>query len=495
MTYQPIEKSIEPSLDVILDLMNPASYEVKLSGHYLDGRVFELTKGDRQYDFKSSSTILKGVQTHQEIQFEGSVIVEFSKPDINLFAQGKHILINSISYNDEFSEKLFSGSIASLSTSQSATEFDDKFLRLIIPVGTNEPFNIGQFQRRYFTTPHKKSPLFITVNVSNEEFHLFSYKLGDDFYLVIDCTAQIELKAFQQKCFNLLLALGFIKGNLIHDECFIVSYGDSKMQVPENVLYHSMRASVSTNQAVFTSNPFSVHSDIDFPRDENGHILKELQDKLYDGIIDFPEEVFSNLATLLFEQEKVQRAALLYIQGHASSLEMRIPNYYVAIEAITGYISSELITGNKSLSPIKDKTIAGELIKQITELSKSCKSENKLDDNEFDFKIFEKNINKLNAPPNADKLSQSFDYLNYALSSEEKKLLKERNRFLHGSFLKTIDDDKAFRDALHCSLRLHFMIAVLVLKLTGYTGKIINYAELWSHITERTLNEERLVKI
>ena len=39
------------------------------------------------------------------------------------------------------------------------------------------------------------------------------------------------------------------------------------------------------------------------------------------------------------------------------------------------------------------------------------------------------------------------------------------------------------------------MIAILILKIAGFSGKIINYAELWSHMTERTLNEERLVKI
>jgi hypothetical protein len=31
--------------------------------------------------------------------------------------------------------------------------------------------------------------------------------------------------------------------------------------------------------------------------------------------------------------------------------------------------------------------------------------------------------------------------------------------------------------------------------LADFTGKIINYAELWSHITEKKLNEERLIKI
>lgn len=495
MTYIPIEKNIETSLDKILELMRPTKFEVNLTEHHLNQRVFELMKGNNQYDFISSSTQLKGVQTHQEIRFDSSAIVELRKPGLKLYAQGKHILVNHISYNEESSEKIFSGSISSFSTCKKLNGFDEKFLRLVIPVGSKEPFNIYEFQRRYFNIPQKGSHQFIPLNVSTEDFHLFNYKLGEEYYLIIDCTNSTHLNIFQQKCFNILLALGFIKGDLIHDECFILCYDDDSMEVPIDILYNAMRASVITNQAIFTSNPFSVNSDVIFPRDENGLMMKEFKDKLYEDIIDFPNVVFSKLASLFFEHEKMQRAVLLYVQGHISSLEMRIPSYYVAIEAITGYISSDLATEKKSLSPIKDKKIANELISRINKLLKSYKDENSISDKDFNLDILVKNINRLNAPPNADKLSESFTIIGYPLTKEQAKLLKERNRFLHGSFLKINDDDIAFRDALHCSLRLHFMIAVLVLKLTGYSGKIINYAELWSHITQRRIQEERLVKI
>ncbi len=167
-----------------------------------------------------------------------------------------------------------------------------------------------------------------------------------------------------------MLALGFIKGDLIHDECFIESYSDENLETPENILYHSMRASVQTNQGTFTANPFSVNYDIDFERDENGMIKKEIRDKLNEDIDNFSQDVFSNLATLFFKYEKIQRAALIYVLSHIASLEIKIPNYYVAIEAITGHISDVLATKKKSLNPIKDIDLANDLIKQITALSK-----------------------------------------------------------------------------------------------------------------------------
>lgn len=495
MTYIPILKNIEPSLKKVLELINPSTYTVKLSGHHLDNRVFEITKGDRQYDFSSTSTILKGVQTHKEIQFESNDSVELAKTSYSLFALGKYILLNHISYDEDFKHKVFAGGISSFSTCKNTSDLDNKFHRCIIPIGEKEAFNIHDFQRHYFVTPNKKSPNYILLNIAGETYHLFNYKLGTDFYLIIDSLQQSTLIQFQKKCFNALLALGFIKGDLIHDECFIATFADDKMDVPENILYHSMRATVKTNQATFTTNPFSVNHDIDFERDEKGMLKKEIHDKLYEDMYHFSADVFSKLASLFFEKEKLQRAVLIFIQSHIASLEIKIPNYYVAVEAITGHIASEVATEKKSLSPIKDTKLANDLINQITELAKTAKSEKDLKDDEFNLEILLKNINKLNAPPNADKLSESFTHIGYTLSKEQKDILKDRNRFLHGSFLKTIGDDAEFREGLHTALRLQFMIAVLVYKLAGFTGKIINYAELWSHITEKKLGEERLVKI
>lgn len=490
-----IKKNIEPTIVQVLDLMTPASFTVKLAGHHLDLRIFELSKGKRQYDFKSTAPIPKGVQTHKEIQFDTDAIVELEKPGRSLFATGNYILVNHISYDLDNDVKCFSGSISSFATVHNKALFNEKFLRCVIPVGLKEPFQFSSFQISWFETPQKKLYRYIDITVSSETYHLFNYKFGDQNYIVIDCLHSTDLNSFQKKCFNILLTLGFIEGDLIHDECFIATYNNAEMEIPIDILYHSMRASVYSNQPTYTYNAFSVHHDIDFERDEKGFIKKEMTDKLNDGMFPFPKDVFSKLASQFFEKEKLQRAALLFIQSHVASLEMRIPNYYVAIEAITGHISKEVITGKKALNPIKDSKLAGELIKSLKELSMKVKTEKGLNDTDFDFTIFEKNLNKLNTPPNADKLTESFTHFSYTLTKEQKDILIERNTFLHGSFLKTLDDDAAFRGALHVGLRLHFMIAFLLLKLAGYSGKIINYAELWSHITGRKLGEERLVKI
>ncbi|MEO6542217.1 MAG: hypothetical protein ABIN74_14540, partial [Ferruginibacter sp.] len=480
---------------LVTELLVPQNYTVNLGTHYLHGRVFEVNKSDRQYSFNASSKIQKGVQTHKEIHFSSNEIIELKRGKHSVFIEGKHLLVNTINYDFDNHLKLFSGSINSFSSAANHVDINNKYLRMVIPDVDKNTFDLHHFRHLYFTTPKNVHVDYLPVLFSDSEYHIYKCSSNKKSYLVIDCMNRETLLEFQKKCFNVLLTYGFITGKLIHDECFILSFSDEKMVIPEGFLYHAMRASVSTNQPTFTSNPFSVNSDIDFERNEDGQIKEEVLKKLNDGMEHFPGDVFSKLVELFYKEEKLQRAALLFIQSHITSLEMRIPNYYVAIEAITGYISSSIASGKKSLAPIKDPAVAAELIALIRQAANKLKLAKGLNDDLFNMGIIEKNINKLNAPPNADKLAESFTHLGYNLSDEERKILKDRNTFLHGSFLKTIDDDLAFREALHVGLRVHFLIAVSLLKLAGFSGKIINYAELWSHITEKTLGEERLVKI
>ncbi len=495
MTYIPPTKNIEPSIFKVLSLNKTADYIVSIPNHHLDKFIFKIEKGKKDYKFCSSSKILRGLQNHKELNFESNQIVELESSFQKIFVTGKYIFLTNISYDEVKGEKIFCGKITSYSTCKELVDFDNNYLRCVIPVGKYDVFKSHDFEGSYFKTPKNSTINFTNLNVGEESFHLYNYKYQSEYYFVVDCQQKTSLIEFQKKCFNILLALGFINGNLIQDEAFFISFSNLNMENPIDVLYHSVRSSVKTNQPTFTTNAYSVHSDIDFKHDEKGLIIDPMIEKLDKEMIFFPSSVFSALATLMHKNEKLQRAVLIFIQSHNLALEIRIPNYYVAIEAISSYIMSELVTDKKPPTPIVDKKVAQKLIDNVLTIAESLKDENKLSDEDFNMNILSKNINRLNSPPNADKLAIAFSHINYHLSQEQKNLLKDRNIFLHGSFLKTVGHDEEFRKALHVSLRLHFMIAVLIYKISGFSGRIINYAELWSHMTENKLGEERLVNI
>ncbi|MGP8215566.1 MAG: hypothetical protein ACLQQ4_08385 [Bacteroidia bacterium] len=489
-------KCIEPSIEKVLRLLTPATYTVKLPGHYLNEKTFEIKKGDRKYEYFSSAPTPKGHQLHNEIQFERNTVVEFNKTGLSLFTLGKHILLSQITYGEDMKEKIFSGSINSFSTKNSLTEFDGKYHRMIIPIAAKGVFSIILFERKAFKTikPKEKYFTYIPLLIKDENYHVFDYKLGDNVFLIIDSIQPSTLKVFQQKAFSILLSIGFINGNLISDECFILSFDKQLMEEPVATIYHSLGESINSGQATFTNNPFSVQRDYDFERDEKGMIKKEVIDKLNEGLTLFPIDVFSKLSTLFFEHDKLERAAMLYIRGHDSPLEVRVPNYFIAIEAITGWYISNNSIGEK-LNPIKDSKLAGEMIKFIKEYADKIKTDKGLKVEEFNYDILLKNIEKLNAPPNADKLAGTFGLLKYNLSEEELEILKDRNPLLHGSFIKAATEDELFQKALHVALRQRFLIAVLLLKIAGFNGKIINYASLWSNMTGQSIEEERLISI
>jgi len=506
MSYIPPTKSIAPSIDAILAITKQIQFNVSLDrspNHYLHNCIFDVKKGDRQFDFHSSATIRLGVDTYSNFQVEKDELVTLSNDSgLTLYTKGQSILINTLRTSEDHKFKIFSGGISSFSTEPDILNKTDLYLRFIIPVGVKQSFKIEDFQRYWFLETLDRKPTkthFLKLDVQ-EEIHFYDYSYKESHYLIVDSFCKTSIADFQKKCFCILLTLGFVKGHLIHDECFILSYDTEELLVPKGLVYNSMRASIQTHQPLFTTNYYSIYKDIDYATDEKGMVAKDdpLYPRLNGDLLFFPDSVFSKIAVLCFTSEKFQRSILIFIDSHLSTLETKIPNYYVALEAIAAYVYQLREENNEekiSVAPIKDPKIAEKLIQKISDLATASKIESDLSDEDFSLEIILKNINRLNSPPNADKLKEAFTYIDYQLSNEQKRLLIDRNRYLHGSFLKIVGNDELFRKGFHAALKLETMLAILIFKLGGYSGPVINYAGLWSNITELGQDEDRVLEI
>lgn len=499
-----ITKNVAPSIEVVLKLSNQISFNVSIDGlqnHQIHNCTFDLKKGDRQFDFKSSTPIRLGIQSYKDLQIDRDELVRLDNgAGLILFTKGQNVLVNHIAHDDN-KTKIFNGGISMFSTVQEISSMDSHYYRYVVPVGSGKVFKIWDFQRLGFKEKvgtRTKESSCVKLDVDGE-MHLFDYSHNKSHYLIIDCFQEISIVDFQKKCFCILLALGFIKGNFIHDECFIFSYDNDQMKDPTNVLYSSVRASINTQKPLFVTNYYPIYENVDYLRDENGII--SVDDPLYKrfkgDIMLFPDVAFSNLSKLCFNSEKIQRAILIFIDAHAATLEIKIPTYYVAIEAIAGHIAEERKKDGikMSVAPIKNNKIANELISELKEMIRSKQEAENINDDEFIQEILFKNIDRLNSPPNADKLKEAFSYVNYDLNQEQKKLLIDRNTYLHGSFLKIVGDDELFKKGLHSALKLELMIAILIFRLSHFSGPILNYSAIWSDITDLGHNEERVLDI
>src|SRR5689334_11467125 len=110
------KKSLSSSLDSVSALMKVSYYRLHFKGHHLDKRIFKVSKNGNKYQYTSSSPILKGLQTHEEIQFTTDDEIRLShKSGRNLYLHGKYILLSRFDYDPDHSKKIFSGSISNFS--------------------------------------------------------------------------------------------------------------------------------------------------------------------------------------------------------------------------------------------------------------------------------------------------------------------------------------------------------------------------------------------
>ncbi|EAY24059.1 hypothetical protein [Microscilla marina] len=484
-----IKKDIIPSLQKVVKLMEPSCFTIKCNKHYLDSKTLTIKKESREYGFELEPSAVNDLEA---FPFSPDTVIELFNENSTLFFQGEKLFLNKISHDTNLNE-IGSGSLSELTTTSSAKSFDDKYLRQVIPVGEkNKAPDLTDFEIRGYVTPQNLQTFLVCCSVSNEKFHIYTHKLNKQEFLVIDCLNKTSIDIFKQKCYCILLALGFITGQLTLNETYILSFEDEAMQAPLNIKYSSSSPSISTKTSVFESYIYTHNTN------SKEEIKGDSENKKEDGkkyIFRFPEQVFSNLVTLFFNHDELERAAILLIHGNSITLELALPGYYVAIEAIAQYFKKNVFTNKQDSTPIKDKKIARELRQKMLEIAKEIKTESKLGDGEFDLKTIEAKINDMNKLTNRAALSKPFEHFGYTLLVGEQPTLTERNTYLHGRYHGNSSSPVRLKESIHLEARLNFMIDFLLLKLAGFSGKVINHAKRWSETTSKASNEDEFIDI
>jgi hypothetical protein len=488
-------KNLTDTRNKIINLKESKTLTLVSDSHYLNDNTFFLEKDNSKYTFVTKSDVIPGVQDHKELHFEKGKEYTLTNESENYYFDGSNIFLTNIDYTDD-NKKIVKGVINALSTVKDIERKKKLFKRFILPL-EEKKLQLNDFEKSSFTAAINDRTLYkhyIKISAFSYNFEVYEIKLELSNYIFIDCDAEIEEKVFQKICFNILLAIAFIKGNLYHNEAYIFGYEENKLENAVEISYYSMNVEIESNNPIFTTNMYNVY------REEFNAMNDDEKDTTFkksyqSDVYNFDSGILSNLINLLCQEEKVQRTAILFLYGHIASLEVRLPNYFVALEAITSYVVKTKKKDNKRLNPIKDNEIAQTLISDIIRHIEKYTNENNLTSDDINIEILKRKLDSFNSPPNADKLSEPFALVGYNLTDEQSRILKQRNSFLHGSFVKFIDDDAAFKEALYVGLRVQFLISVLVLKSADFSGKIINYAKLWDYMTDKKINENKLIKI
>ena len=318
--------------------------------------------------------------------------------------------------------------------------------------------------------------------------HVYPCKCGKQNYMVIESLTETEEVRMRDYVYSVALTIGFITGKIHLGECYVFKSATPEYDGEMLMAYHTMRPSAESNVRIFTTNMYYVNNILDrnnVPKedrqplyDEQGNFQSHLQDWLH-------QDMVQQLFNLIHTNSDIARAVVTLIESSNFPLEYQASVRAIVLETLAHNQSGQsLITDEEVWKKIKS-----ELLSVVDSYGQS--DEKKISAEEFE--ILKQKINNLNTPPNAKLLALSLTEVGYSLTTDDKESLKMRNLFLHGKLVKG-DVEKQSDKLFYCSLLLHKLCSIIILKRAGFEGYILNNPVLYCQDLMKS-KEPALLKI
>jgi hypothetical protein len=179
----------------------------------------------------------------------------------------------------------------------------------------------------------------------------------------------------------------------------------------------------------------------------------------------------------------------MIVEASKYAIDIQLAIYCVAFETISKYVKGEY--GIESPKVI-ESNIWDKLKPKFDEVLITIKANGIITEEQIRF--LQGKVNNMNQPTNKDVLIQSFSKLGYSLSSEELKCVEYRNLSLHGN-LPVKKGESELDKLFYVNLTMHKLCSVLILKLAGFEGYIINNVKLHEKNINKMIQEDGFLKI
>lgn len=462
MQQNVIEKNVYHSIRAIESLHQEIAYITCLPGFPIDNAIATTVKDPDNSTF-TCKFFLKDLHGHTFNQkadnfgINNEIILKNSEGDYLIKAKSASkvtVLLGS--------PQVITVTIKNLQTAPD-DDFNNQRLRLIVPI----PFakiDIDLFKCKPCkiegTTTYAG---LIEILIQDANFHLYTYEQPntDKAFLFVDALELHSLSHFKRLSRTILIAFGFITGNLFQNEYYYQVVNDKEnLSLIDDTAFEQQEKSIITNSALF--DPMHFHDYLE-------HFGK--LDLLKTITLDLQPQIFTNLCNALFNNETLSRCLLLILEGsHSRFLLLRAAIYSIAIETITNIIYED---NKDKMNPITDQLLADKIQSKMLGVIEEYEAFLP----ETAKKILEAKVADINKPTNAAKLSKPFELLGIKLSKDDIKILNHRNKFLHGtSPFKEDELESRQVEISYIGRRLLFMVNCLVLKYVGYRGHVINPA-------------------
>jgi hypothetical protein len=470
----PLFYNKEP-IEFIIEFEKGNSGKLKSRSSYINGLEnvdLKLKKDGFELDFK---TIIK--KTKKPISWGDKTFnnVSFITPNFNLVFEKLYSWDWFTGFSNEFSTKGF--------------KENKKYFKFVIPLKNEIRFHYQLEDFIFSSEYHKWSRVATSIAIEDEDIFILqeSIELEDKkkHFLIIESNKKQSHTEFADKIFSVRVALGYIIGDFRGGRAYTFSYENKEKIKLKNFLFQSLRKDIKNFYQPINSNPYAwLHS-------KNTKIVDRIYKKR--ELRTLTRQEFSSLVILCMKNDNFLGILLLMIESGNNSILISPSTYFIALEQISNIISKQT-----PIIPINNVNDAETLKNEILNVVKSFKE--KTIEKNYDLNPIIKRINNINQATNNDKLISSFKKLNIELLKEDLKVIKARNRVLHGNFPnyrnkrnRSIRDKDS--DLYYTSIRVYTLLNMLILKYIGYNNYVINFSKIYEKDTSYSVSEEFYRKV
>ena len=335
---------------------------------------------------------------------------------------------------------------------------------------------IHEISSNYYSLSYNKQKYeqlgLIEISISEQKIHLYPFNTSTkEEYIVIELQFPCTYAAAQKYQWIISLSLGLITSHVPLDFAF-VSCSIKEEDSIKLIGYQHLRDTIKCPYHFYTSNSHWLKDAIKKPK-LNYVNLEEYKDLL----ASIHPEDFSNIVSHLYNDEKMARGALLLLDAPSLPLDYQGAILSVALETLSN-VSNTTLVDPKSWKKTKKDVL--EIIRR------------EFGDNSAIIENLENKWFSINSPTNKEKLSRPFADVGYELSELEKRVIKERNKFLHGSLtLKgTVEEDASYQSFL--CFELIKLCSILLFRRMGFKYPLLNNAVLYG-VAEAVKDKEPIL--
>jgi hypothetical protein len=368
------------------------------------------------------------------------------------------------STSTDFSKEKMTGKLTSIIESNE-TQTIASYFRIVQPLTKNA--EIGFLEESVNLQTDVKSSYIRGLNrmtINREEVEAFRLEIDEKKFLIIDSCSTIDFERFRNITDSFFAAYAFIFGETVGEESYFLSSSDNNF---ENI-----------HQIIFLTRPSSFVSE--FPIYFNMHKGK---------LVLFPKNVFEAICNNYLSKEQYSRTLKILDEAFLSSFALsKCILYAAALETIATLINKD----KEKPKPVsEDRLLKGDLIEKIKELiTKDIYLIN--DEKKF---LIEKKMQYWNSPTNIDKTREAFKNYGIELPASLKKTIKYRDTYFHGSIPDGIRFDFELDNKIRAE-EMHFLINILLLKYSGYSGNAFNKTSIieYDAVMRKSLSDSMILK-